>query len=98
VAAILAFGLRWGFFIVKKRESLGMGDVKFLIVSGIFLGPFALLPFIFFAGVFGIVTGTLWHRLGRGQEFPFGPALAASLFLCLTAPEISHFFWGIYDR
>jgi len=97
-AAMLGFGLRWGFFWLKKHESLGMGDVKFLIIAGIFLGPFTLLPFIFFAGIFGIITGTLWNRLGRGREFPFGPALAMSLFLCLTVPEISHFFWQIYDR
>jgi len=97
LGATLGFGLRWIFFYWKNKESLGMGDVKFLIVSGVFLGPQGLLPFIFFAGILGLVTAFFWNRLKLGHEFPFAPALAASLFLCLTVPEISQLFWKIYD-
>lgn len=70
-----------------------MGDVKFLAVCGVWLGVPALLPFLFFAGVFGVVTGLCWRALGNGQLFPFGPALALSMLLCVAIPEIVIIFY-----
>lgn len=84
-----ALALRYGFFLWKKREGLGMGDVKFFAVSGMFLGIKSFIPFLFFAGIFGIIFSLIWRKLGGEEEFPFGPALGASMLLCLLFPEYS---------
>lgn len=83
----LAFSLYYGFLWWKKKEGLGFGDIKFFAASGMFLGVKAFIPFLFFSGVFGIVFAFVWKKLGGEEQFPFGPALAASMLLCLAYPE-----------
>lgn len=89
----LGLALRQGFWWWKKKHGLGMGDVKFFAVTGLWLGPHGFVAFLFFSGVFGLVFGLLWRALGRGERFPFGPALAAALLVCLTIPFASQWFW-----
>jgi prepilin signal peptidase PulO-like enzyme (type II secretory pathway) len=88
----LGLVLRWLMRIWKKQEGLGLGDVKFLGIVGCFLGPALLAPFFFLSGIIGIVTGLVWQALGRGKLFPFGPALAVSLFICLFIPDSTVLF------
>lgn len=86
VASSLA--LRWIFTRWKKIEALGLGDVKFMAAAGVFLGVDLFIAFFFLAGVIGVVTAVLWGFAGRGKQFPFGPALALSLFVCVLFPEL----------
>lgn len=87
---LLAVGLfcalvysRW-----RGREMLGLGDVKFFAAAGLWL-PFETAPwFLALAGVLGVVLGFFWRRAGGGKEFPFAPALCASLIICLYVPLI----------
>jgi prepilin signal peptidase PulO-like enzyme (type II secretory pathway) len=73
--------LHYGYKAVRKKDGLGWADVKFFCVAGVWL-PFAsFVSFLFFAGIFGTLTGFVWRAQNRGAIFPFGPALAASLFL-----------------
>lgn len=94
-----AFGLimLYGFLWIKGRHGLGMGDVKFFVVAGLWLGMEAFLPFLFYSGVLGIVSAMIWRLLGKGEHFPFGPAIAISMLLCILYPEIPMAFWQI-DR
>jgi leader peptidase (prepilin peptidase) / N-methyltransferase len=92
-----ALTLRYGFYFWKKREGLGMGDVKFFAVSGMFLGVKYFLPFLFFSGAFGIIFSFFWKKLGGEEEFPFGPALAASMLICLIIPEYSVSYIYYYE-
>ena len=78
----LAFFLHYVYSAIRGRVMLGFGDVKFFIVSGLWLSPELLLPFIFLSGIFGVMLGLLWRRLGKGEIFPFGPALAMALYIC----------------
>ncbi len=80
---LLHHGYRW----LRKTEGLGYGDVKFFAVAGVWLTIANFVPFLFFAGVFGVITGILWRILGKGKLFPFGPALAVALFACAIYPE-----------
>jgi prepilin signal peptidase PulO-like enzyme (type II secretory pathway) len=93
----VALFLRYGFYMWKKREGLGMGDVKFFAASGIFLGIKAFLPFLFFSGVFGIIFSLIWKKIHNEEEFPFGPALAFSMLLCLIYPEYSVKYFYYYE-
>jgi leader peptidase (prepilin peptidase)/N-methyltransferase len=81
----LGLGLRGLYFWLKKRHGLGMGDVKFLGMAGLWLGIDGLAPFLFVAGILGILFGLLWRVSTKSKVFPFGPALAAALFLTLVA-------------
>lgn len=102
VAVSCAFGaalglmLHHGYRFLRKKEGLGFGDVKFLAVAGLWLGNIMLFPpFLLFSGLLGIMTGLAWRALGLGERFPFGPALAAALFLCVAYPEFPALFWAM---
>lgn len=96
--AALGLGLHHGYRILRKQEGLGFGDVKFFAVAGVWLGGLLLWPpFLFLSGTLGIVIGLGWRFLGRGPRFPFGPALALALFLCVVYPEIPHLFWNLFS-
>ncbi len=85
---IVALVLRYGFYIIRKREGLGMGDVKFLPVAGLWIGLTALPLYFVIAGVLGIITGLLWKLIFKNPEYPFGPALAAGMFLLVLFPQL----------
>lgn len=89
--------LRYGFLYLRNKDALGMGDVKFLAVSGIWLGWQPLVPYLFYAGILGILTAGLWRALGRGVRYPFGPSLAASLWLLVLYPSCGHNFWRLHE-
>lgn len=98
-AAGIAVGLtlKYGFLLVCKKDGLGMGDVKFLGVAGIWLSDAAnFIPFLFFSGILGILSGLLWRALHKSERFPFGPALALALLLCVVLPEAPNGFWQLY--
>jgi leader peptidase (prepilin peptidase)/N-methyltransferase len=85
--------LRFGYSFLRNREGLGWGDVKFLAVVGVWIGIKPLVPFLFFSGVLGVATALAWRAMKKGEEFPFGPALGASMFLCIVFPTLANGFW-----
>jgi len=75
--------------IVQPREAMGMGDAKFMMMIGAFLGWQAALFAILAGAVFGAIFGTLQKRLGGekwSDPIPFGPYLAMGAFIFI--------FWG----
>ena len=50
----------------------------------------------FYSGVLGIFSAMIWRAAGHGERFPFGPALAASLFFCVILPQLANGFWQLY--
>lgn len=92
----IGVALRYGYSFLRHKEGLGMGDVKFLIVAGLWMADaLSWAPFLFYAGIWGVVTALGWRMLGKGAHFPFGPALAASLLMMLLTPSGTLFFWTI---
>jgi len=94
---IVGAGLHYGYSHLRKKEALGFGDVKFLVVAGLWLGLRGMVPFFFYAGLLGIITGLAWRMLGRGPRFPFGPALAMALFVCTVYPPAVYAFWHLQE-
>lgn len=93
----VGLALKYGFLWCCKKDGLGMGDVKFLGVAGIWLSDASnFVPFLFFSGIFGIVSGLAWRWMRQSERFPFGPALALALLLCVLVPEAPNGFWKLY--
>ncbi len=88
----LAYLIRFAFLRLRGRDALGLGDVKFFAAAGVWLGPMGLPAFMVISGLGGAVFAGLWRRWGGGLEFPFGPALAVGLFVCLLFPELTRIF------
>lgn len=71
---------------LRKREGLGLGDVKLLAMTGVLFGPFASLYTIFIGSLLGSVIGIvllLVQRRGMSHYIPFGPYLAFATTLYL---------------
>lgn len=67
---------------------IGLGDVKFLAMIGIFLGPWGVLDTLLVACVLGLVLGLFWAAVKKqwSGPFGFGPALAAAALITLFWP------------
>jgi prepilin signal peptidase PulO-like enzyme (type II secretory pathway) len=95
----LAIGLvlKYGFLYLRNKDGLGLGDVKLLFGVGIWLASgISFVPFLFMSGVLGVVFGLGWRLMGRGEVFPFGPALAIALLLGIVWPDLAQQFWQLY--
>lgn len=81
IYGIFAYLLRVSMHRLLRREALGLGDVKFFIVAGLWLGGdlFRMGCFLIVAGTVGTLLGVVWRRRGLGDEIPFGPALIVAL-------------------
>ena len=81
-------GLLWlvaeGYFRVRGREGMGLGDVKMMAMAGAFLGLKRTLLTILAGSLLGSVIGLLIIALagkGRDYELPFGTFLGAAALL-----------------
>lgn len=81
MAGLLGLGLLLAITYSKfrKKEMLGLGDVKFFAAAGLWL-PITMIPwFLVAAGVIGVLLGLLCRYITGEEEFPFAPALCLSL-------------------
>ncbi len=68
MGAFLFWFIRWFFFVVRKKEGMGLGDVKLIAMIGAFLGPMALVPTILVSSVVGTFIGILMLALGWNKD------------------------------
>lgn len=70
----------WGtWYLVRREEGMGLGDVKMLALIGAFLGWKGALVALFVAALSGALTGLalMWGRgVGMKAKLPFGAFLA----------------------
>jgi leader peptidase (prepilin peptidase)/N-methyltransferase len=76
----------WLYLVVRKREGLGLGDIKLLAMLGALLGYDCALATIFIGSVLGSVIGIALIALRRhsfSMHLSFGPylAIAASFYI-----------------
>jgi len=81
--AAISFILGWLMKLILKKSALGMGDVKFFGVAGLWLGILNLGMFCILSGFFGVILGLFWQRVKKEAVFPFGPALIAAFYIVL---------------
>lgn len=83
ILGMLSYGLYKLYPWLKKKEWLGFGDVKMMMASGLWLDVSQIPLFLMIGGGIGIAIALCFRVLKKGQYFPFAPALALSLGICI---------------
>ena len=84
------------YFLIRKIDGMGGGDIKLLAMIGAWLG-WQSLPFVIFASSFsGTIVGLIamgYQKKGGHTRIPFGPFLSISaLIYVFYSREILYFF------
>jgi leader peptidase (prepilin peptidase)/N-methyltransferase len=93
-------GIKLLYWLVRRREGIGDGDIKLAAMIGAFLGLPAI-PFVILASsVTGALVGVpiaLLQRKGAQLALPFGPflALGAIVYLLHGPPLMARLFPGL---
>ncbi len=66
-----------------KRESLGFGDIKLMLVFGLVLGWEVSLLTIVLAAFLALPISLITIKSNKSHEIPLGPYLGIAAFLCL---------------
>jgi len=90
LGAGILYGIAYGYFLWRREEGMGMGDVKMLAMIGAFLGWKAVLVTLVlssFAGAFiGVILLGL-HKGGMKFALPFGTFLSIGALIAMFAGE-----------
>jgi len=88
MGAVLFWGARWVYYRLRRREGLGLGDVKLMAMIGSFVGIQGLFPALLAGSAAGLVwsLGTLAARRRRLEDpLPYGVFLALGASLVALA-------------
>lgn len=90
LGALAGSGLLWfvaeGYFRLRGREGMGLGDVKMMAAVGAFMGLKRTMMTVLVGSLLGSVIGILLisiSKKGRDYELPFGTFLGAGALLVL---------------
>ena len=90
LGAAVGAGLLWivgeGYFKLRGKEGMGLGDVKMMGMVGAFLGVKRTLLTVLFGSLLGSVIGIVIisvSRKGRDYELPFGAFLGLGALLVI---------------
>ena len=92
--------VREAYYRLRRREGLGMGDVKMLAMIGAFLGWHQMLVTLLLASLMGSVFGIAMLGLGVGSRtyaLPLGSFLAVAAVATSTAGQpLVVWYGGLY--
>ena len=97
IGSVLGAGILGGiaflWWVIRRVEGMGMGDVKLLLLIGAVLGPWPAIPFVLFVSSVLAVSFMLPIQLIQGggvsKALPYGPFLAwSSVLYILHGHEI----------
>ncbi len=77
---------------LRKKEGMGMGDVKLVSMLGAALGMLEVLIVILLSSVLALLTGLLiilMRRKGMEYAIPYGPFLSLSAVVCILEERFS---------
>lgn len=100
--ALIGGGLIWWiravYFLVRRLEGMGLGDVKMMSVVGAFMGWQGAFGVLLLGSILGSVIGAIAaYRSKRGMKtpLPFGVCLGvAALVVMLTATPFFRWYIG----
>lgn len=98
-AALILLAVRWIYKALRKRDGMGMGDVKLLAMIAAFLGfgqsLIALFAGVLAASVYGLVL-IARRKAGGETKIPFGSFLAAGgLLAALHGHAVIDWYAGL---
>jgi leader peptidase (prepilin peptidase)/N-methyltransferase len=85
------YGIAAAYYLVRRAEGMGMGDVKMLAMIGAFLGWRAVLLTLILASFLGAVVGVVLMRTrneGLRYALPFGTFLAVAAFAAMLFGDV----------
>lgn len=93
------YAIAFFYYLLRKVDGMGGGDIKLLAMIGAWLG-WQSLPFVIFASSFsGSVVGLiamLYQKKGGRTRIPFGPFLSLSALVYMFYSEDILFFFNLY--
>lgn len=103
LGAALGSSILWlvaeGYFRLRGREGMGLGDVKMMALVGAFLGLKLTFLTLFLGSLAGSILGLLFitvFRKGQSYELPFGLFLAAGALVSIFfGPEIIAWYFSV---
>jgi leader peptidase (prepilin peptidase)/N-methyltransferase len=98
-AALILLVVRWSYKALRKRDGMGLGDVKLLAMIAAFLGfgetLLALFAGVILASVYGLAL-IARRRASGASKLPLGSFLAAGgLLSALFGPQILAWYMGL---
>jgi leader peptidase (prepilin peptidase)/N-methyltransferase len=90
LGAGILYGIAWAYFLARREEGLGMGDVKMLAMIGAFLGWKAVLVTLILSSLAGALVGVALIAFGRGTmrvALPFGAFLAPGAVVAMLVGD-----------
>jgi leader peptidase (prepilin peptidase) / N-methyltransferase len=92
--------VRWLYFLVRKEEGMGLGDVKMMLFVGAFLGWQLTFMTIFLASLLGSIIGISMIAIGGGTsktQIPFGVFLGPAAIIALfVGQRLLQWYLGMY--
>ncbi len=86
----ILYAIAWGYFLWRREEGMGMGDVKMLAMIGAFLGWKAVLVTLVLSSFSGALIGVLLLSLQKGDmkfALPFGTFLSIGALAAMLAGD-----------
>jgi len=87
----IVFLLRWLYFRLRGHHGLGLGDVKLLAASAIWVGVTGIPVQLLVGSVTALIAAVALHVTGRTMTrqtaLPFGPFLALGLLVTLALQQ-----------
>ncbi len=87
------------YYFIRKEEGLGFGDIKMMLMIGVFLGIAGTVLSLVIASLLGSLVGILIAvimRKGMKHALPFGVFLSIGAYISLLwGREIIAFYWRI---
>ena len=94
------YAIAWGYYLWRREEGLGMGDVKMLAMIGAFLGWKMVLVTLVLSSFSGALIGVALIALQRGNmklALPFGTFLAAgAVAAMLVGQPVADWYAGFF--
>jgi leader peptidase (prepilin peptidase)/N-methyltransferase len=101
LGAAILYAIAWGYYLWRREEGLGMGDVKMLAMVGAFLGWKAVLVTLVLSSFSGALIGVALIASQRGSmklALPFGTFLAlGTLVAMLVGDPLVAWYAGFFE-
>lgn len=91
IVGLVVLVLRWLYFRLRGHHGLGLGDVKLLVASAIWIGIMGIPMQLLVASVSALIAAVVLHIAGRTMTaqsvLPFGPFLALGLLVAIALQQ-----------